>query len=55
VTRRDDVALITGASACVATVRWISPAGVEQHPVRDVKAVLERDDGIVWVDLPGCD
>lgn len=39
----------------LATVRWISPAGVEQHQVRDVKALLERESGFVWVDLPACD
>jgi len=43
------------APACVATVRWISAAGVEHHELRDVKALLEREGGFTWVDLPSCD
>ncbi len=43
------------APGCLATVRWISPAGIERHELRAVKALLERDDGFTWVDLPGCD
>lgn len=51
----DDCFVATQAAACVATVRWISPTGVERRELRDAKALLERDDGIVWVDLPACD
>jgi Mg2+ and Co2+ transporter CorA len=36
-------------------VRWISPPAIELHATRDVKALLERDDGFVWVDVPECD
>jgi magnesium transporter len=36
-------------------VRWVAAEGVEQHPVEDLKALLKRDDGIVWVDIPRCD
>lgn len=36
-------------------VYWISPAGVEQHQVDDLKSLLAREDGFVWVDLPECD
>jgi Mg2+ and Co2+ transporter CorA len=36
-------------------VRFISEAGVQQHPVEDLTALLARDDGLVWVDIPNCD
>lgn len=36
-------------------VRLLTPAGVEQHPVEDLKALLARDDGLIWVDIPSCD
>jgi Mg2+ and Co2+ transporter CorA len=36
-------------------VRFISEAGVQQHPVEDLTALLARDDGLVWVDIPVCD
>jgi Mg2+ and Co2+ transporter CorA len=36
-------------------VFWVTPAGVEQRPVSDLRVLLKRDDGIVWVDVPGCD
>ncbi|HEY3009729.1 MAG TPA: magnesium transporter CorA family protein [Micromonosporaceae bacterium] len=29
--------------------------GVEQHRVEDLKSLLDRDDGLVWVDIPVCD
>jgi Mg2+ and Co2+ transporter CorA len=36
-------------------VRWISPSGVEHCAWSDVPALLQREDGFVWVDVPDCD
>ena len=36
-------------------VRWISAAGVEDRPESDLPALLARDDGFIWVDIPLCD
>ena len=36
-------------------VRRISSSGIEDCPWSDVPALLERDDGFVWVDIPSCD
>jgi len=36
-------------------VRFVSDQGVEQHPVERLAALLARDDGLVWVDIPVCD
>ena len=36
-------------------VRLVSAAGVEQHPVERLGALLAREDGLVWVDIPRCD
>jgi magnesium transporter len=36
-------------------VRFVSDAGIQQHPVEELRALLARDDGLVWVDIPGCD
>src|SRR5512132_596943 len=36
-------------------VRFVSDEGVEQHPVERLAALLARDDGLVWVDIPVCD
>jgi Mg2+ and Co2+ transporter CorA len=36
-------------------VRFITAAGVEQRAVADLPALLARDDGVVWVDVPQCD
>jgi magnesium transporter len=36
-------------------VRLLSEEGIEQHPVEGVGALLARDDGLVWVDIPVCD
>jgi magnesium transporter len=36
-------------------VRFVSDDGVAQHPVDDLSALLARDDGLVWVDIPVCD
>jgi Mg2+ and Co2+ transporter CorA len=35
--------------------RWISPDGIEEHPVEDIEALLGREDGFVWLDLPTLD
>ena len=36
-------------------IRFVSDDGVEEHPVGELGALLERDDGLVWVDIPVCD
>ena len=36
-------------------VYWVSPAGVERYKVEDLKSLLAREDGFIWVDLPECD
>jgi magnesium transporter len=32
-------------------VRWVTAEGIEDHPVKDLKALLEREDGFAWVDI----
>jgi len=36
-------------------VRWVTAEGIEDHQVKDLKALLEREDGFAWVDIPTCD
>jgi magnesium transporter len=36
-------------------VHWVSDEGIEDHQVKDLKELLERDDGFAWVDIPTCD
>jgi Mg2+ and Co2+ transporter CorA len=36
-------------------VRFISAQGVEEHPAEDLKALLDRDSGFAWVDVPEWD
>jgi magnesium transporter len=36
-------------------VRFVSDDGIQQHPVGDLAALLVRDHGLVWVDIPVCD
>jgi magnesium transporter len=36
-------------------VRLVSDEGVEHRPVEELEALLERKDGLVWVDIPECD
>jgi len=36
-------------------VRFVSDEGIKQHPVGELEALLARDDGFVWVDIPTCD
>jgi magnesium transporter len=33
----------------------VSDDGIQQHPVEELGALLARDDGLVWVDIPICD
>jgi magnesium transporter len=33
----------------------VSDDGIQQHPVEELGALLARDDGLVWVDIPTCD
>ena len=36
-------------------VLFVTDEGIDQHPVEDLAALLDRDDGLVWVDVPVCD
>jgi magnesium transporter len=36
-------------------VRWISATGVESHTRAELPALLEREDGFLWLDIPSCD
>jgi Mg2+ and Co2+ transporter CorA len=36
-------------------VLLLTEQGVERHPVEDLPDLLERKDGLVWVDIPRCD
>jgi len=36
-------------------VRLVSEKGVERRPVEGLEALLHREDGLVWVDIPHCD
>ena len=36
-------------------VRWISSGAAEQRTVEDLAALLDREDGFVWVDIPAVD
>jgi Mg2+ and Co2+ transporter CorA len=36
-------------------VHFIADGTVTQHPVADLRSLLDRDDGLVWVDIPVCD
>jgi hypothetical protein len=33
-------------------VRLVSDEGVEQRPVEEFQALLQREDGLVWLDIP---
>jgi magnesium transporter len=36
-------------------VHLVTAAGVEERPVEELPALLDRGDGLVWVDIPSCD
>ncbi len=36
-------------------VRLIAGGGVEEHPVEALAGLLDAGEGLVWVDVPGCD
>lgn len=36
-------------------VRMVCKTGVEHHEPEDLPRLLQRDDGVVWVDIPVCD
>jgi magnesium transporter len=36
-------------------VHFVSDEAIEQHRVGELEQLLERDDGLVWVDIPVCD
>ena len=33
---------------------WITPHGLEQRELHEIAALLKRDDGFVWLDVPTC-
>jgi Mg2+ and Co2+ transporter CorA len=33
-------------------IRLVTPDGVERHPVDDLPGLLDRSDGVLWVDIP---
>ena len=35
--------------------RWVMPDGIEERPFDEVEALLGREDGFVWVDIPALD
>jgi magnesium transporter len=36
-------------------LRSISASGVEQRPIEELQTLLDRGEGLVWVDIPACD
>jgi magnesium transporter len=36
-------------------VRLVTDEGIEKRPVEELAALLAREDGLVWVDIPNCD
>jgi hypothetical protein len=36
-------------------VRWVTAERIEDHQVKDLKALLEHEDGFAWVDIPSPD
>ena len=36
-------------------IRFVDPTGVTDHRVDELASLLDRDDGLVWVDIPTCD
>ena len=36
-------------------VRLLTDNGIEHHRVDDLQALLKREDGLMWVDIPTCD
>ncbi|MEU7895776.1 magnesium transporter CorA family protein [Nonomuraea sp. NPDC049152] len=36
-------------------IRLVSDEGVEERPVAELKALLDREDGLVWIDISSCD
>jgi magnesium transporter len=36
-------------------IHFVSDDGIQQHPIEGLGALLARDDGLVWVDIPVCD
>jgi Mg2+ and Co2+ transporter CorA len=44
------VELVAGVDAM--DVRWVTTEGIEDRPVKDLEALLEREDGFAWVDIP---
>jgi magnesium transporter len=40
---------------CTVKVLVVCDAGVERHEVRELPELLEREDTVIWVDVPVCD
>jgi magnesium/cobalt transport protein CorA len=43
------------ARETVVAVRFITPAGIEEHVENELPQLLAREGGFLWVDVPGCD
>jgi len=52
-----DVETATGAPVRLdaPALWWISGSGIESRSIAEIPALLERDDGFLWLDLPSCD
>jgi Mg2+ and Co2+ transporter CorA len=40
---------------CTVKVLVVRDAGVERHEVQELPELLEREDAVIWVDIPVCD
>jgi Mg2+ and Co2+ transporter CorA len=43
---------MTGGEAALMDLRYVTPEKLEEHDVDELPALLERDDGYVWLDVP---
>jgi magnesium transporter len=53
--RGEPLAAVVRRSKPRMTVRWLSADGVREHRVSELPALLDRDDGFAWVDIPNLD
>jgi magnesium transporter len=47
--------LYSPARETAPVVRFVTPAGLEEHREADIPALLAREGGFLWVDVPGLD
>ena len=53
--RGEPLAAVVRRSKPRMAVRWLSADGVREHRVAELPALLDRDDGFAWVDIPTLD